>query len=188
MTQHRYELLSQGGRLLFCKQRCLALDERLARLDVIPDHLGKQRKHSQDLRLAHFGRLGRYRAQRAEEAVVRQDDRDGDITLQSVSLWRVMIAILRVAIDFVDKNRVPMRADFVADRGFDLQLASRFEPEIYFVAHTACDPAIFRDAGHRGITHSRRLTDHFQDRRDDIDRVYHADVVGEFSVHETLLD
>jgi hypothetical protein len=98
-----------------------------------------------------------------------------------------MIAILRVTIGVVDKDRLPVGADFVANRSFDLKFASGLDSETNFIADTTGDPPIFGNASHCSKPHACRLADHFQDRRDDRDRTDHADVFCEFPSHKRLL-
>jgi hypothetical protein len=55
--------------------------------------------------------------------------------------------------DIIDNDRLAALADFMADRRFDLQFAAGLEPEVDFIEHAACDPAILGHACNRGEPH-----------------------------------
>jgi hypothetical protein len=74
--------------------------------------------------------------------------------------------------------------DFLANRGFDLQLAAWLQTEGNFIAHRAGNPPCLGNPGDSGKTHARRAADDIQYRRH---RLYAGDrrnILGKTIPHE----
>ena len=102
-------------------------------IEVEGDQIGKQLEHAGDFRRIQLARHRIDGAERSEERTVAQHDRHRDIALKAIDRWRMMTGIGRVLGDIVDDHRLPVIADFVADRRLDLQLAARLQPESQIV-------------------------------------------------------
>ena len=74
-----------------------------------------------------------------------------------------MAAIGLVLGDMVDDDRLTAFADFMANRGFDLQLAAGLQAEIDVVQNPAGDPAFAGDPGDRGKPHACGAADDIED-------------------------
>ena len=80
-----------------------------------------------------------------------------------------MVAKVVVLRDMIDDYGAAAVANFVADRGPDVQLPAGEKPKGDFVANRTGDPAILRHPCHGGETHPRRPADNFQNGRHGVD-------------------
>jgi hypothetical protein len=71
--------------------------------------------------------------------------------------------------DVIDDDGGTGLTDLVADRGFDLKLATGLEAELDIVLHCAGDPPFLGYPGDGGEAHTRSSTHDFKDRRNSVD-------------------
>jgi|GEM_PF-1877238 len=64
----------------------------------------------------------------------------------------------------IDDDRLPALPDFMADRAFNLQLATRLQTKVDFVKHAAGDPAVLSHAGDCGEPHPGCTAHNVKDR------------------------
>ena len=70
-----------------------------------------------------------------------------------------MIRVKAILGNVVNDNSLPVLADFVADGGFDLKLATRFKPEGDLIPHAAGNPPICGYTRDRSEAHASCAAD-----------------------------
>ena len=133
-------------------------EEPPAGVKVLGDEFGEQPKHTDGPGSFHPGWTRVDRAQRPEERSVRENNRHRYIALESVHCRSRVVSPRLVFRDMVDCDGLPALADFMADRGFNPKLASKFQPEVDFIEHAIGDPAILGHTRHSGKPHTRSAT------------------------------
>ena len=176
MAEHRDELVAQFGRLALAEQRGLAGREALPRVEVEADQVGEQPEHADRLGRPQLHRTRVDRAERSEKRSVGAQDGHRDVALKAIHRRCGMAAKSFVLRDVIDHDRVPAVSDLAADGGFHLQLSAGLQAEGDLVANRAGNPTIVGHARDRGESHAGRAADHFQDRRNHIDRGDRRDV------------
>ncbi len=154
---------------------------------MIRNQLCKQPKHADRFDIFELGRLGVDGTKRAEKSTVRQDDRNGYVTLKAVDARRVVVRISRILRDIVDHYLAVVSANLIAESRLDFQFSASRQTKVDIVKDLAGYPAVFCNPGNRGKSHPGRFADNFQYRRYRRDTSDCVDVGLEIGFHFVLL-
>ncbi len=164
MSKNRNELLADFGDFDLLAQVLLCFEQLNAGIEMVGNHLREQAKHRQRLLVVDLSGLGIDGAKCPEHTAVLAHDRNGDIALEPVLSWRVVPEIGALG-DVIDRHGFICCANFVAYRRLDNEFTTLFQAEIDAVENLAGDPAALRYPCDRHESHSGRLADDFEDRR-----------------------
>jgi hypothetical protein len=90
---------------------------------------------------------------------------------------RAVLRIDRMRARVAEDDRLAVLADFIAQRGFELEIAAGLQPEIEPVEHGAGRPAHFGHACDRGEAHAGDLGDGPEDARHGVDPLDRCEIV-----------
>jgi hypothetical protein len=97
-----------------------------------------------------------------------------------------MTAIGGIVGDVVDDDRFVALPNFVANRGFDLQLPAGDQAEGDLIPNGAANPAVFGHTRDRGEAHSGRTANHFKDTRYGVDTLHGSNIRAQVGHHLVL--
>ncbi len=91
---------------------------------MIGNQFCKQPEHRQNFGIVHLRRTRVDCAQRPEKRAVNQGNRNGYVTLEAILQRRMSTNQDIALVDMIDRDRLMILADLVADGGFDLEFVA----------------------------------------------------------------